>query len=257
MVPGSLTLPGPASPGELEKIPMPGGSMTPIGSGYEDEISTLLPGPGNPDPPVTERVLPWHIYEEFREGLDVLEGKITELSKPLPAVVTEPKPPAVKPPAPKVPEPASPTIGPEPAIKTNLPPKKQSGIPWWNLLGLAVPVAAGAAGVGLPWAVVARRAAKLAKRLRVARANAASTAPMGDETSKRPGVPVVIRDDPKPATPTVVRSREFVEVEVPQRRLKALQMAHDEYVRRYPGARTTIETIENYADQFESGLPNP
>ena len=41
--------------------------------------------------------------------------------------------------------------------------------------------------------------------------------------------------------------------ETPNGRRTALEWAHDEYVRRHPGARSIIETIEVYADQYESG----
>jgi hypothetical protein len=48
------------------------------------------------------------------------------------------------------------------------------------------------------------------------------------------------------------REREFVEVQIPTQRLAALEQAMDEYVRRNPGARPTVETIEAYAKQYES-----
>jgi len=70
----------------------------------------------------------------------------------------------------------------------------------------------------------------------------------------RTGEPVTIRDDPRPPPARVVRDREFVDVEVPSRQLVALQQAMDEYVRRHPGARGVVETIEGYARQYESGL---
>jgi hypothetical protein len=84
------------------------------------------------------------------EGLDTI---LDRLNKP--------------PPAPEVTDPALPIVGPEPTITTNPPPEKKSGIPWASLLGLAIPVAAGAAGVGLPvWAVWAYRGVRVARRLR-------------------------------------------------------------------------------------------
>jgi len=65
--------------------------------------------------------------------------------------------------------------------------------------------------------------------------------------------PVVIHDQAPPPPQTVRRSREFVAYERPNGRLAALQWAHDEYVRRHPGARAIIETIEAYAAQYEAG----
>lgn len=68
------------------------------------------------------------------------------------------------------------------------------------------------------------------------------------------GRPVTIHDDARPPPARVVRDRQFVDVEVPSRQLVALQQAMDEYVRRHPGARGVVETIEGYARQFECGL---
>jgi hypothetical protein len=70
---------------------------------------------------------------------------------------------------------------------------------------------------------------------------------------RKPETPTVIRDESPP--PQIVRrNREFVSYQVPDRRLKAVEWAHDEYVRRFPGARPVVETIEAYADQYESGM---
>lgn len=68
---------------------------------------------------------------------------------------------------------------------------------------------------------------------------------------------VIIRHDNPPPPPIVDRSREFVEVVVPDQRLKALQWAMDEYVRRFPGARPFVDTVESYASQYLSGNPKP
>jgi len=65
---------------------------------------------------------------------------------------------------------------------------------------------------------------------------------------------VVIHEQTPPPPQTVRREREFVEVEKPNGQLEALHWAMGEYVRRYPGARGIIETIEALASQYESGL---
>ncbi len=69
-----------------------------------------------------------------------------------------------------------------------------------------------------------------------------------------PPEPIVVHHDTRPPPQTVRRDREFVSYETPNGRRIALEWAHDEYVRRHPGARPIIETIEAYADQYESGL---
>jgi hypothetical protein len=65
--------------------------------------------------------------------------------------------------------------------------------------------------------------------------------------------PIVIHSQSPPPPQVVEHSREFVPIEMPSKRLTALQKAMNEYVQRNPGARATIETIEAYADQFQSG----
>ena len=62
----------------------------------------------------------------------------------------------------------------------------------------------------------------------------------------------MVCESPKPPPPIIRREREFVEVEVPSKRLKAIERAMDEYGRRYPSARSVVETIESYADQYEA-----
>lgn len=69
-----------------------------------------------------------------------------------------------------------------------------------------------------------------------------------------PAQPVIVHDQ-APAAPQIVRrDREFVTVQTTPRRLTALEKALDYYVQRNPGSRSTIETIESYASQLESGL---
>ena len=89
--------------------------------------------------------------------------------------------------------------------------------------------------------------------MRRRKGQAGAAAPGPAESSPLPDA-IVIREDAPPAPPIVRRNRAFIEVEVPEARLRALQLAMDEYVRRHPGARATIETIEAFADQFESGF---
>jgi hypothetical protein len=52
-----------------------------------------------------------------------------------------------------------------------------------------------------------------------------------------------------PAGPRPARRREFVPYEKPNGQLSALEWAMDELVRRNPGARETVETIEAFARQ--------
>lgn len=66
--------------------------------------------------------------------------------------------------------------------------------------------------------------------------------------------PIVVRKEHRPPPQIVERDREFVEVQVPPVELRALQWGMDELVRRNPGARSIVETIEAYASQFASGL---
>jgi hypothetical protein len=65
---------------------------------------------------------------------------------------------------------------------------------------------------------------------------------------------IVIRDQAPPPAQVIERERQFVEVQVPTDRLGALEWAMDEYVKRNPGARPTVETIEAYAKQFQSAV---
>lgn len=63
---------------------------------------------------------------------------------------------------------------------------------------------------------------------------------------------IVLHDQSAPLPQVVERERQFVEVQVPTDRQGALEWAMDEYVKRNPGARPTVETIEAYAKQFQS-----
>lgn len=65
--------------------------------------------------------------------------------------------------------------------------------------------------------------------------------------------PIVVRQESPPLPQQVVRERTFVPYQAPNLKLEALRWAQEEYVRRYPAARSMIETIENYAQQYESG----
>jgi len=124
------------------------------------------------------------------------------------------------------------------AVKTLMP---------WVLaaLGIGGATPAGLAAWGL-WSVISGR--------RAAAGGAGPRVRPKRRKPKRPTSPAVIRDEALPPPQIVRRNREFVSYQVPDRRLKALEWAHDEYVRRYPGARPVIETIEAYADQYESGM---
>jgi hypothetical protein len=68
---------------------------------------------------------------------------------------------------------------------------------------------------------------------------------------------IVLHDQSPPPPQIVERERQFVEVQVPTDRLGALEWAIDEYVKRNPGARPTVETIEAYAKQFQSAGRKP
>jgi len=70
------------------------------------------------------------------------------------------------------------------------------------------------------------------------------------------GIPVIVRQDTPPPPQQVVRETNYVNVEVPTKRQRAIEMAMEEYVRKYPGGRATVEVIESFARQIESGLPD-
>jgi hypothetical protein len=91
-----------------------------------------------------------------------------------------------------------------------------------------------AAGLGLPGSLAAGVGWWLARRM-TSRRRAQTNSTLS---------PVFVETPP--------RDREFVEVQIPTQRLAALEQAMDEYVRRNPGARPTVETIEAYAKQYES-----
>jgi hypothetical protein len=115
----------------------------------------------------------------------------------------------------------------------------------WNLLARLAPWLPWAAGLGVPSSLAAGMGWWLVRRLRQrARARIAAASHEIAETSTASH-----RPSPQAAAP---RQREFVELRVPTQRLAALEQAMDEYVRRNPGARPTIETIEAYAKQYES-----
>lgn len=76
---------------------------------------------------------------------------------------------------------------------------------------------------------------------------------LAEATAPQSAPAIVVRDETPPPPQTVKRTREFVEVEKPSRRLESLQKAMDLYVQKYPGGRSFVETIEAYADQIESG----
>ena len=79
----------------------------------------------------------------------------------------------------------------------------------------------------------------------------------GSESKKESGKPFPVTIPPDEPPPQIVkRQREFVSYRVPSRQLKAIEWAHDEYVRRHPGARAVVETLESYADQYLSGHPD-
>ncbi len=107
-------------------------------------------------------------------------------------------------------------------------------------LGLGGATPAALAGLGI-YRLLRRRDDEPPRALPIARSDPAPE-------------PAVVRLDTPPPPQTVRRDREFVPYEAPNGRRKALEWAHDEYVKKYPGARATIETIEAYADQYESGM---
>lgn len=65
--------------------------------------------------------------------------------------------------------------------------------------------------------------------------------------------PIIVRKEARPPPQIVERDREFVEVQVAPVELRALQWGLDELVRRNPGARAFVETVEAYAAQYASG----
>ena len=71
--------------------------------------------------------------------------------------------------------------------------------------------------------------------------------------STAPADPVMVRQENPPPPPQIVRERTFVPYQAPSLALEALRWAQEEYVRRYPAARSMIETIDSYAQQYESG----
>lgn len=63
---------------------------------------------------------------------------------------------------------------------------------------------------------------------------------------------------PKVVVSRVVREKQqYVPYEAPCPRCRATLMSFAEYVRRYPGARSAVEVMERFRDQYESGLEKP
>jgi len=83
-----------------------------------------------------------------------------------------------------------------------------------------------------------------------------SSIPPAAQARPQPAQPVLIpiRDDAPPPPQVITREHSYVPYEVPTKRQRAVEMAMDEYVRRYPGARTAVDAINEFARQFESGL---
>ena len=73
------------------------------------------------------------------------------------------------------------------------------------------------------------------------------------DPSNRPDRTVILETPPPPQV--VERGQQFVPYQVQSARLDALERAMAEYVRKYPSAAGIFETIDTYADQFQSGKP--
>lgn len=69
-----------------------------------------------------------------------------------------------------------------------------------------------------------------------------------------PAKPQTVVLDTPPPPQRVERRQTFVPYESPSKRLAAIDQAQAEYVRKYPQAASIFETIEVYADQFESAM---
>jgi hypothetical protein len=76
-------------------------------------------------------------------------------------------------------------------------------------------------------------------------------------TPQQPQQQTVIVREAKPLPQVVVRESEYVPVEVPTKRQRAMEMAMDHFMQKYPGAASAVETLKTYTDQFESGLKSP
>jgi len=137
---------------------------------------------------------------------------------------------------------------------------------WLALAAGGTPIGAvGAAGL---WAVSAwwqRRRKRKTSEIRTPNSETNSNEPSGDGvercyrrlrgdlTKLRTRIDQMASQEPQVIVKQAKRDREFVEIDTGSKRLQALQKAMDEYVSRNPGARATIETLEAFADQFESG----
>ena len=75
-----------------------------------------------------------------------------------------------------------------------------------------------------------------------------------EDRGERGGKPVIVRQESPPPPQQVLRERTFVPYATADPQLKALLWAQEELVRRNPGARTTIDMIEAFADQYQSGM---
>jgi len=182
-----------------------------------------------------------------------------------PAVVEPPVVPNLKTPAPSAPPTpiAAPApSAPIPATKPSLPTAPIAAAESWlsgKLVALLV-------GVGLPgwlaipavWLAMRRADRHLQARLNPpATSSTITTDSSLSKTSPTPTTtsPAIILHTESPPLPQVVeRNREFVQVRVPTQRLEALQWAMDEIARRNPGMQGTVEMIESYASQYQSGL---
>jgi hypothetical protein len=103
-------------------------------------------------------------------------------------------------------------------------------------------------------AALDRRAAAIEARVQSLQRTVSDlrTVPINPASLVEPPQPV---NDPIVVQQTVTKPSTYVEVEKDPRQLVALQQAMDEYVRRHPGARQTVETIQGFAKQFEAGQP--
>jgi hypothetical protein len=124
---------------------------------------------------------------------------------------------------------------------------------WLVGLGVASPVALGLVLAGR-W--LGKRAAKKIAGNVVSRIGEASTAtadPSATQSTTQDSQTVIIREA-KPLPQVTVREQEIVQVEVPTKRLRAIEMAMAEFARKYPGSSSTVQTLNDMARQYESGL---
>lgn len=114
---------------------------------------------------------------------------------------------------------------------------KVGGIPWELLAALA----AGATGVGLPWAVMAWRGARAVCRIR--------------EAKQSPGViERTVTVDAKRPTERHWFSTEFINVESDHYQ-RAHERARQEVVHRYPGSQEILEAELSLTRQYAAGYP--